>query len=324
MHKPVSSAWRALIVGLLSGLALWPAWAQQVVARVNGVPIVLEQLDRENENVLKERRLHTARMTDPNKFRVLRQEALDRLVKLELLWQEARAQGLAVSDKDVEASVSMARKDARNEAGFDRLLMRLGLTEAQYREHVRKMLSGDRLAERIVAREVKVTDEDLQGFYDLNPRLFKQEEQVKPRLILLRVAPNASDADKAAQRDKLLALAERIRNGESMDALARQHSDDATRQWGGEMDAFARGGADRALEDAAFALKEGELSPPVWTAAGWNLLKLEQRTPAKVVGLETVRDQIRQHLMRTRSKDAIDKAVADLREKAKIEVLASM
>ena len=112
MHKAVPSAAKALIVGLLAGLAMLPALAQQVVARVNGVPIVLEQLDRENENVLKERRLHTARMTDPNKFRVLRQEALDRLVQVELLWQEARAQGLAVSDKDVETSVRMARKDA--------------------------------------------------------------------------------------------------------------------------------------------------------------------------------------------------------------------
>ncbi|EHR73471.1 parvulin-like peptidyl-prolyl isomerase [Burkholderiales bacterium JOSHI_001] len=324
MHKPVSSVSRALAVGLLAGLALLPAWAQQVVARVNGVAIVLDQLDRQHEEVMREKRLHPARMTDPNKFRALRQEALDRLVQVELLWQEARAQGLAVSDKDVETSVRMARKDARNEAGFDRLLMRLGMTEPQYREHVRKMLSGDRLAERIIEREVKVTDEDLQGFYDLNPRLFKQEEQVKPRLILLRVAPNASEADKAAQRDKLLALAERIRAGESMEALARQFSDDPTRQWGGEMDAFARGAGDRALEDAAFALKEGELSPPVWTAAGWNLLKLEQRTPAKVVALATAREQIRQHLMRTRSKDAIDKAVAGLREKAKIEVLASM
>jgi parvulin-like peptidyl-prolyl isomerase len=324
MHKPVSKASRALAVGVLAWLAMLPALAQQVVARVNGVPIVLEQLDRENENVLKERRLHTARMTDPNKFRVLRQEALDRLVKIELLWQEARAQGLAASDKDVEASVAMARKEARNAAGFDRLLMRLGLTEPQYREHVRKMLSGDRLAERIIQREVKVTDEDLQGFYELNPRLFKQEEQVKVRLILLRVAPNASEADKAAQRDKLLALAERIRAGESMEALARQTSDDPTRQWGGEMDPFARGHADRALEDAAFALKEGELSAPVWTAAGWNLLKLEQRTPAKVVALDTVREQIRQRLMQTRAKDAVDKAVADLREKAKIEVLASL
>lgn len=323
MHKTVSLA-RVLATLALAASALAPAWAQQVVARVNGVPIVLEQLDRENEAVLKERRLHTARMTDPNKFRVLRQEALDRLVKVELLWQEARAQGLAASDKDVEDSVRMARKDARNEAGFERLLMRLGMNEAQYREHVRKMLSGDRLAERIVAREVKITDEDLQGFYELNPRLFKQEEQVRLRQILLRVAPQAGEADKAAQRERLLALAERIRNGESMEALARQHSDDPTRQWGGEMDPFARGGAERALEDAAFAMKEGELSAPVWTSAGWRLLKLEERTPAKVVALADARERIREHLQRTRAKDAIDKAVADLREKARIEVLASL
>lgn len=316
---------RATAALALAALAAAPAWAQQVVARVNGVPIVLEQLDREHENVLKERRLHAARMTDPKKFRELRREALDRLVRVELLWQEARTQGLAASDKDVAASVQMARKQARDAAGFDRLLMRLGLNEAQYRDYTRKMLSGDRLAERTVQREVKITEEDIQGFYDLNPRLFKREETVKLRQIVLRVPPGASDADKAARREQLLALAQRIRSGESMDTLARQHTEDPTRQWGGELDPFARGaGPDRAIEDVAFALQPGELSDPVWSHNAWHLLKLEEHLPAKVVPLQDVKDRIRDRLHDMRGKEAVDKLVADLREKAKIEVLASL
>jgi parvulin-like peptidyl-prolyl isomerase len=315
----------ALCVAALALGANAPAMADQVVARVNKTPITLGTLDRELEGLLRERGLHMARLNNPAQLKGMRREALDRLVRNELLWQEAKVRGLAASDEDVARSVAETKKQLRTESAFDRHLIRMGLDEAGYRDHVRKLLSGDRVAQRIVERQVKVNDDDVQAFYAANPRLFKREEQVRVRQILLRVEPGATPQRKNEQRVRLEALAARVRAGESMEALAREHTDDATRQWGGELDPFARQQQPRAIEDAAFALKApGELSPVFETERGWHLLQLIEHTEAREVPLTAVRERIRGHLVETRGRDAIEQAVEKLRAAAKVDIVASL
>lgn len=323
-RRAVASLPSIALAVMLAGVAA-PAVAEQVVARVNKTPITLGTLDRELEALLRERGLHMARLNNPAALKGMRREALDRLVRNELLYQEARTRGLAASDADVARSVAETKKQLRTDSAFDRYLIRMGLDEAAYRDHVRRMLSGDRMAQRIVERDVKVNDDDVQAFYNANPRLFRREEQVKVRQILLRVEKGATAERKAEQRARLEALAARVKDGESMEALAREHTDDATRQWGGELDPFARNQQPRPIEDAAFALtKPGDLSPVFETERGWHLLQLVEHIDAREVALVAVRERIRSHLVESRGRDAIDAAVEKLRAAAKVDVLSSL
>lgn len=74
------------------------------------------------------------------------------------------------------------------------------------------------------------------------------------------------------------ALAERVleevRAGGDFAALAREHSKcPSGRQAGGDMGFFARGRMVKAFEDAAFALKPGELSGLVQTKYGYHVIR---------------------------------------------------
>jgi parvulin-like peptidyl-prolyl isomerase len=116
-----------------------------------------------------------------------------------------------------------------------------------------------------------------------------------------------------------------VRSGEDFEALARRHSDDATRQWGGELDPFARGQMPKPFEDAAFALAApGAVSGIIETATGWHIVKLEQRIPAVSVPLADARERIREYLRRTRGMEAIDKEVEQLRALGKVELLTPL
>jgi parvulin-like peptidyl-prolyl isomerase len=293
-------------------------------ARVNGEAITFERLDRQYEDLLRERRLHMARLQNPEKAKAMKREALESLIRIELMWQKAKATGVVASDEEVDRTIAEVRGRYRSETAFVAGIESSGFSERSYRVHTRKLLSGDRYAQRVVERDVQVTDKDIQAFYDINPRLFRRGEQVKVRQILIVVPGDAKPEQKAQARRRIDELLARARAGESFEALARQQSDDPTRQWGGVLDPFGRGERPQALEDAAFALAPGAISEVVETPAGWHILQLEERMAAASVPLDAARERIREYLHQSRGQEAIAKEVEQLRALAKVELLTPL
>jgi parvulin-like peptidyl-prolyl isomerase len=68
-------------------------------------------------------------------------------------------------------------------------------------------------------------------------------------------------------------ILERVRKGESFAKLAEQYSMDGTRKRGGDLGFFGRGAMVREFENAAFALKVGEISGAVKTEFGYHIIK---------------------------------------------------
>jgi parvulin-like peptidyl-prolyl isomerase len=314
------------LLGLLLGLHPGAAAQAQapLAARVNGAGISLELLDRQFEDLLRDRNIHIARLQDPARAKGLKREALDHLIRIELLWQQARAAALVASDDEVERAVAQAQARFRSAESFERRIAQGGFSPAGYREHTRKLMSGDRYAQRIVDREVQVSDADVAEFYAANPRLFHRKEQVRVRQIRVAVPADATPAAREQARRRIEEVLGRARAGERFEALARQHSDDPTRQWGGETDPFGRGEKPRAVEAAAFALAPGALSDVIETDAAFYLVELQQHLPALSVPLADVRQRIHVHLRDSLGKEAVERAVEQLRAQGRVELLTPL
>lgn len=99
--------------------------------------------------------------------------------------------------------------------------------------------------------------------------------------ILKAVPTNASETENLKAKATLDSLYNVIIKGESFEDICRKYSDDTRyRNFGGFLPAFGIGGREEvSFEQAAFALKEGEVSKPVRTAIGWHLIKLSKKTP---------------------------------------------
>jgi parvulin-like peptidyl-prolyl isomerase len=85
------------------------------------------------------------------------------------------------------------------------------------------------------------------------------------------------ELDTKAARQKVEDILKRVRAGEDFAALAKEFSEDpGSRAQGGDLGWFGRGEMVKEFEDAAFALKEGEVSGIVESPFGYHIIKVEE------------------------------------------------
>ena len=312
------AAW--LAAGLWAGPA--PATAQEIyAARVNGAGITLKAVEAGFDEILKDKGMHLLQVRDPAKVKQMKHQALDSLIDDELLWQAARKNNAVADDRAVDEAFALAAQAFKGE---DRLRLRLAqeeIDEADYRERIRRKLSGQRYAEAYAAKKVKVSDKEIRAFYKANPDKFHRPETIRVRQILIRVAPDATEAQRAEARAKVEGILAEARSGKDFGELARQHSEDATKQWDGELDPMTRGGGVPAFEAAAFALEPGGISEVVSTSFGFHVIKMEQRFPEVTISEKDARERIRTYIETTRREEAVKALLVELRAKATIDML---
>ena len=149
----------------------------------------------------------------------------------------------------------------------------------------------------------QLSDQEIEQYYNLNPDKFSTPEQRQARHILLRSDPKDSGELQAAKRKKLETILALAKAGKDFSQLAKEHSEDASGKNGGDLGFFSKGQMVPPFADAAFALKEGEISSIVETQFGLHLIKLEKIKPAQVTTLAAARGQISTELKTQRGKE---------------------
>jgi len=120
------------------------------------------------------------------------------------------------------------------------------------------------------------TDAEIRKFYDDNAARFTAAEERQASHILINADKDQAAAVRQAARAKAEALlAEARKNPAAFAELARKNSQDTgSAQQGGELGFFGRGAMVKPFEDAAFAMKQGDLSGPVETDYGYHVILL--------------------------------------------------
>ena len=314
---------RKIIIALLMlPVALALAQAQAILAaRVNGIGIAQEQLERSFDEELRQRKLNLLQIRNPERVKQMKRAVLDRLIEQELFWQQAQVAGTVASSQEVEQAFQSTLGQFKSKEAFERRLLVEGYTPETYRLLVKTQVSATKYANSVGARASQVSDPEVHQAYLDNPEKFRRAQQVSARHIFIKVPPDAKDEERAASRKRAEQLLKAARAGEDFEQLARLHSEAPTRQWGGAMEPFARGQVPRPIEDAAFALAAGQMSGVVSTPEGFHILKVEAIDPEVIVNEEQARARIRTYLEQRKANAAIEKEAERLRKGGKVELL---
>lgn len=258
--------------------------------------------------------------TEPDPVR--RQEKVElqilALVRTDLEAQAAKRLGITISDREVDEQV---RKEAENLQGLQRsldsVLAEQGWTLEEFREFTRDrillerfqaaMLGMDRLRS-LKARPVEdsfVRPKEIQDHYRGNLEKFRRPAEARLRWIFvkavsfLRPGLEMVEARRQAQI-QAEGIRARIGKGEDFTALAREFSEDAAREKGGDQGFKGREQLPELVRGWAFSAEPGEVTDVLETPAGYLIARLEERRPERILPFEEVQDSIKMTLRRAR------------------------
>ncbi|MBS1209383.1 MAG: ppiD [Proteobacteria bacterium] len=142
-----------------------------------------------------------------------------------------------------------------------------------------------------IAKQIQVSDEDARNWYNENIKTFEQAEERRASHILVQVDAKAKPEVKAAARKKAEELLAKVKASPAKFALiAKESSDDkASAEKGGDLGFFARGAMVKSFEDAAFTLKDKEISGLVESEFGYHIIMLTDVRGGKTKSFEEVK-----------------------------------
>ena len=147
---------------------------------------------------------------------------------------------------------------------------------------------------------------------------------VLPQHILLMTGQNPSDSLMAASKQRADSLYTELKKGADFEALAKQYSQDpGSASRGGEIGWISKGQTLKAFEDAAFALKKGEMSQPVLSEVGYHIVKMKDRK--QLDPYDTLRADIMKFIERRNLRQQIArnrlKAIAEQKQETEQQVM---
>ncbi|HEX7281396.1 MAG TPA: peptidylprolyl isomerase, partial [Vicinamibacterales bacterium] len=144
-----------------------------------------------------------------------------------------------------------------------------------------------------VRNSIIVPDAEVEAFYKQNLQQYQTPAQVRASHILLKLEGKDEKQVQALAEE----IAKKAKGGADFAALAKQYSeDDSNNTNGGDLDYFGRGRMVAEFEQAAFAMKAGEISDPVKTAFGYHIIKMVDNKADTTRPLAEVRDEIVEQL----------------------------
>lgn len=295
-----------------------------IVAKVNGVGLTQGEFDRNWQFFLQRSGIPVGHADKDGKVLEFRKQVLERLVDEELLFQEAKTAKVLPDKGAIDAEVEKARAQFPTPEAFKEALVKNSLTEEELRAVFTRNLGIQGFVEKVVAKDVTVSDAEVHDFYTGNKEKFETPEQARARHILVTVEEKADEKTRLAAKAKAEDLLAQLKAGANFEELAKKNSDCPSAPQGGDLGMFGHGQMVPEFDQAAFALNPGELSGVVTTKFGYHIIKLEEKKPAGTIAEAEVAPNIREYLATQKTGEAVEKRLVKIREKAKVELLMKL
>ncbi len=240
---------------------------ETVVARVKGQEILLERLQK----TLEEPEYYsTSPEEDLRKIRA----ALDEIIINVIVKQKARSMDLSE-----DTLFQQARE-----------------------KEMKKFLLG-LLFKNEISQKVVVTDQEIEQYYQEHPyEFYRVPDKARVKRILIEIQAHPDSPEYPQEQEKALLeiseIRQRIVNGEDFSKLAKELSDDRrTGKKGGSMGTVSRRFIIPEFEDFIFSANLNEISQPIRSPQGWNLLIVQERIAGERMELdENARNKTRDYL----------------------------
>ena len=209
---------------------------------------------------------------------------LDKMMQDKALILQAEKDSLPIGDEEVEAELDQrVRYFIMQYGGKEAFEQIAGRTVYQVKEDFRKSIKEGRLAKSMrdkIVEYVKITPNEVKDYYDKIPKdslPFYETELVIGQIV---VHPKAGRELEKFVQDELLDYKKQVESGQkTFETMARLYSEDpGSKQIGGRFELNkADKSTDPDFKNAAFRLKEGQISPVIKSKFGYHIIQMVSR-----------------------------------------------
>jgi peptidyl-prolyl cis-trans isomerase SurA len=246
-----------------------------VVATVNGKPILRAELDRNYTNSLGD---NPQQPTLPEQADITRLTVLRTMIEDEILQQRAAKMNLVATDEDVNAKL-LEYKSPYTQEEFDKQLKQHNMTLDDLKSDLKKNLTKIKLLNKEIDSNINVTDAEISSYYTAHKSDFNV---IEPRYHLAQIVvtgqpsqqpgnlQNNKAANDADARKKIEALHNHLVNGEDFGNIAINYSESGNSSNGGDMGSIPESAlkADPSVFNTISKLKPGQISDVITIGGG--------------------------------------------------------
>ncbi|MFC1887492.1 peptidylprolyl isomerase [Candidatus Cloacimonadota bacterium] len=212
-------------------------------------------------------------------------DILNEMIESKIILQKAKKDLYEVDELEVNAlaeeQINRISQDFKSQEQFESVLMdEMGLTVLELKEFYIEMITEQRLKDQIISNEIKtkthITEAEIEEYYNENI----SEMPLKPaqdQLGMIVREIKASKETREQARKEMNRIIDKLNEGEEFSSLLKRLPEFGENISGGDLGFFGKGKMIKSFEDAAFALRPGEVSKIVETMFGYHIIKMEER-----------------------------------------------
>ncbi|MFD2172130.1 peptidylprolyl isomerase [Tumebacillus lipolyticus] len=235
-------------------------------------------------------------------------DTLKRMIEEQVILNQGKELKLLATDAEIDKEIQkiIDERFNKDKAQLDSALKQNGMTMDDLRAEMKISVT----AKKIAVKDITVSDEEINEYYDKNKEsTLGQKAQAKGRHILIKDEAKANEIYKQLQA-----------NPGDFEKLAKENSEDAqTKESGGDLGQFPKGGMVKEFDEVAFSAPLNEIQKPVKSEFGYHIIKIEERTDAVIPKLEDVKEKIIDTLKEQKAKPYAD-LITELTAKEKITI----
>ena len=294
---------------------------ERIVAVVNDDIITLSELKAVSLPYLARMKSKFSVTYTDEEIKETERQILNQMIDEKLVNQEAERLEIEITEKEV----TMASKEVRDRAQltkeqFEQALAEDGMTMEAYQKQLRDEMKKMRLIDQEIKAKVFVTKKEIDEYYKAHKDEYNAPPEVRLQQILLLTPAEATPQEVQQVRERAEQIHAAIKQGEDFNAMVKNYSQDATAATGGDMGVFRQGELFSALDEAAFTLTVGEVSPVIQTPRGFHIIRILDKKDRKQMTEEEKRDEIDALLYNQKVEGAIKKWIKELKKKSYVVI----
>jgi peptidyl-prolyl cis-trans isomerase SurA len=256
------------------------------------------------------------------KLRGARDKTLQGLVDTYVMADKAADLGVSISDEALRSYVDDIKRQNNftSDADFERALKgSLGIGVQAYLDRSRQDLLKNEVLRREVFSKVAVDEQELLAYYQEHRAEYQLPGRFRIRELVL---PRGTTPEEQKDTDgKLAGIQAALKQGTGFEALVAKESTAPSRSTGGDLGWLDKGVLRPDLEQAALALKPGQVSAPVVTDRDVSLIQLTDSELDRFKPFADVRAAILEKLQEPKAQNAIETYIQSLRIRANIRYM---